>query len=50
MPDLHPLAGKHSRIVRDYEYKRLATHSILASLDLHSGEVIALVKNQQKEY
>lgn len=47
-PDLPPVAGKHSRIGRDYEYKRLGTLSILASLDLHSGEVIALVENQHR--
>jgi transposase len=47
-PDLPPVAGKHSSIGRDYEYKRLGTLSILASLDLHSGKVIALVENQHR--
>jgi len=47
-PDLPPVAGKHSKIGRDYEYKRLGTLSILASLDLHSGKVIALVENQHR--
>ncbi|MBN2613136.1 MAG: IS630 family transposase [Bacteroidales bacterium] len=47
-PDLPPVAGKHSRISRDYEYKRLGTLSILASLDLQSGKVIALVENQHR--
>ena len=47
-PDLPPVAGKHSRIGRDYEYKRLGTLSILASLDLHSGKIIALVENQHR--
>ena len=47
-PGLPPVAGKHSRLGRDCEYKRLGTLSILASLDLHSGEVIALVENQHR--
>ena len=47
-PDLPPVAGKHSGIGRDYEYKRLGTLSILASLDLHSGHVIAMVENQHR--
>lgn len=29
-PDIMPALGKHSRIMRDYEYKRLGTLSILA--------------------
>ena len=47
-PDLPPVAGKHARIGRDYEYKRLGTLSILASLDLHTGKVIAIVENQHR--
>lgn len=48
VPDLPPVAGKHSRVGRDYEYKRLGTLSILASLDLHSGKVIAVVEKQHR--
>jgi transposase len=47
-PDLPPVAGKHPRISRDYEYKRLGTLSILASLDLHTGKVIAIVEKQHR--
>ena len=47
-PDLPPVAGKHSQIGRDYEYKRLGTLSILASLDLHTGKVIAIVEKQHR--
>lgn len=47
-PDLPPFANKYPRISRDYEYKRLGTLSILASLDLQSGKVIALVENQHR--
>ena len=47
-PDLPPVGGKYSRISRDYEYKRLGTLSILASLDLHTGKVIAIVEKQHR--
>ncbi len=43
VPDLAPQPGKHPRVGRDYEYKRLGTLSILAALDLHDGQVIAQV-------
>jgi transposase len=43
-PDLHPNLEKgYKQIQRDYEYKRLGTVSILAGLDLHTGNVIAQV-------
>jgi transposase len=47
-PDLMPEAGKRSRIMRDYEYKRLGTLSILASLDLNDGHVIAQVHDRHR--
>ena len=47
-PDLMPEAGKRSRIMRDYEYKRLGTLSILASLDLKDGHVIAQVHDRHR--
>jgi transposase len=47
-PDLPPVMGKHPTIGRDYEYKPLGTLSILASLDLHTGKIIALVENQHR--
>lgn len=43
-PDLPPVPGKHSGIGRDHEYVRHGTLSILAALDLHTGEVIANVE------
>lgn len=46
--DLAPVAGKHSSIGRDYEYKRLGTVSILAALDLHTGHVIAQVHDRHR--
>ena len=47
MPD-----EKHPTISRDYEYKRLGTLSLLAAIDLQTGEAIPLVKDKHssKEY
>jgi len=42
------VAGKHSAIGRDYEYKRLGTVSILAALDLHTGHVLAQVHDRHR--
>ncbi len=47
-PDLPPVAGKHSQVSRDHEYKRHGTLSILASLDLHDGHVIARVEPRHR--
>ena len=41
MPD-----EKHSTINRDYEYKRLGTLSLLAAIDLQTGETIPLVRDK----
>jgi len=46
-PDLPP-SMEHGCIGRDYEYKRLGTVSLLAGMDLHSGEIIPLVRNSHK--
>ncbi|MBS1258820.1 MAG: hypothetical protein MAG551_01883 [Candidatus Scalindua arabica] len=46
--DLLPLPGKYSTLSRDYEYKRLCTVSLLAGIDLHSGNVIPLVRNRHR--
>jgi transposase len=47
-PDILPEPGKQSRMMRDYEYKRLGTLSILATLDLHDGHVIAQVHDKHR--
>lgn len=49
--DLRP-DSNHSAINRDYEYKRLGTVSLLAAIDLQTGEAIPLVreKHSSKEY
>jgi transposase len=46
--DRPPVAGKHSSHLRDYEYQRLGTVSLLAGLDLHSGRLIETVSNTHK--
>ena len=42
----------HSTISRDYEYKRLGTLSLLAGIDLQTGEAIPLVRetHNSKDY
>jgi len=42
-PDRPPVAGQYPSHLRDYEYKRLGTVSLLAGLDLHSGRIIETV-------
>ena len=47
-PDLPPVPGKHRAIGRDYEYVRHGTLSILAALDLHTGEILANVEPRHR--
>lgn len=47
-PDLPPVPGKHPRVARDHEYRRLGTCSILAALDLHEGHVTARVERRHR--
>jgi len=44
-PDRPPVVGQHASHLRDYEYKRLGTVSLLAGLDLHSGRVIETISD-----
>ena len=46
--DLPPVPGQHPAVGRDYEYKRHGTLSILASLDLHDGHVVARVEDRHR--
>lgn len=46
-PDLPPTA-EHGMVARDYEYKRLGTLSLLAGMDLLTGEIIPLVSDTHK--
>ena len=47
-----PPDERHKTISRDYEYKRLGTVSLLAGIDLQTGEAIPLVRDRHasKEY
>jgi hypothetical protein len=47
-PEILPHPEKNSRIMRDYEYKRLGTVSILAALDLNTGHVIGQVHDRHR--
>jgi hypothetical protein len=47
-PDLPPVPEEHPAVGRDYEYKRHGTLSILASLDLHDGHVVARVEERHR--
>ena len=44
-PDRPPVVGLYPSHLRDYEYERLGTVSLLAGLDLHSGRVIETVSD-----
>lgn len=46
--DLPPVPGRHPGIGRDYEYVRRGTLSIIAALDLHTGEIIANVESRHR--
>jgi transposase len=47
-PDLPPVPEKHPGVGRDHEYKRHGTLSILASLDLQDGHVVARVEERHR--
>lgn len=47
-PDLPPRPGVYASFARDYEYKRHGTLSLLAGIDLLTGQVHALVKNRHR--
>ena len=44
-PDKAPCPNQYPSHLRDYEYKRLGTLSLLAGLDLHTGRVIETVSD-----
>ena len=47
-PDLPPAPGGHATFARDHEYKRHGTVSLLAGIDLITGQVHALVKDRHR--
>jgi transposase len=47
-PDLPPEPGVHETFARDYEYKRHGTVSLLAGIDLLTGQVHALVRDRHR--
>ena len=47
-PDLPPVPGKHPAVGRDHEYIRHGTLSLLAGIDLLSGEVLGLVRKRHR--
>lgn len=44
-PDRPPVPNRYRSHLRDYEYKRLGTVSLLAGLDLHTGRVTEIVSD-----
>jgi transposase len=47
-PDLPPQPGAHATFARDHEYKRHGTVSLLAGIDLLTGQVHALVRDRHR--
>src|SRR5580700_6632185 len=47
-PDLPPVPGCHATVGRDHEYRRHGTVSLLAGIDLRSGEVLGLVRDRHR--
>ena len=47
-PDRPPAAGKHACVARDHEYKRHGTLSLLAGIDLLTGQVHACVEDRHR--
>jgi transposase len=47
-PDLPPVPGRHASWGRDHEYERHGTLSLLAGIDLLSGEVLGLVRERHR--
>lgn len=47
-PDLPPVPGRHTSVGRHHEYKRHGTVSLLAGIELLSGEVLGLVRDRHR--
>ncbi len=47
-PDRPPLPGKSPTVMRDHEYKRHGTLTLMAGIDLLTGHVHALIKDRHR--
>lgn len=47
-PDLPPVPGEHSHISRDHQYVRFGTSSVLASIDLLTGQAHGMVADRHR--
>jgi hypothetical protein len=47
-PDRRPVPGSHPTICRDHEYKRHGTVTLMAGIDLLTGQVHALVQDRHR--
>ena len=47
-PDRPPLPGKSPTVMREHEYKRHGTVTLMAGIDLFTGHVHALVKERHR--
>ena len=47
-PDLRPVPGAHPTICRDHEYQRHGTVTLMAGIDLLTGQVHALVRDRHR--
>ena len=47
-PDLLPVAGEHPCICRDHQYRRHGTVTLMAGIDLCSGQVHAMVQERHR--
>ena len=47
-PDLPPVPGRAATFARDHEYKRQGTVSLLAGIDLLTGQVHAIVRDRHR--
>ena len=47
-PDLPPLPGRSPTVMRDHEYQRHGTMTLMAGIDLLTGHVHALVKDRHR--
>lgn len=47
-PDLPPAPGRHPAVGRDHEYVRHGTLSLLAGIDLLSGEILGLIRPRHR--